>query len=301
MRAGLNVLTVDVEDYFHVQAFADQVSPRTWAKYSSRVVQNTHRVLRLLKEHDVQATFFVLGWVADRFPRLVRDILDDGHEIGCHSFFHRLIYELTPDEFREDLLMATKAIGEITGGPVQAYRAPSFSVTNRSLWALDVLIDEGYRYDSSIFPIRHDHYGLPGAERFPHLIERSHGALWEFPPSTIRLGRWNVPVAGGGYLRLYPLRLSLRWMDQLNRVERQPFLCYVHPWELDPEQPRLPGRWKSRWRHYQNLRTTQRKLQAVLSRYRFAPLGDVLKSCGIEKCVSFDEAVAERPLGVSTG
>ncbi|MHC4401508.1 MAG: XrtA system polysaccharide deacetylase [Planctomycetota bacterium] len=272
-----NAFTVDVEDYFHVQSFADRIDPETWDQYESRVVANTERVLKMLDDRQVFGTFFVLGWVADRFPGLVRRIHDAGHEIGCHSYWHRLIYEMTPEEFRGDVRQAKNVIEQITGEPVTAFRAPSFSITARSLWALEVLIEEGFRYDSSIFPVYHDKYGIPDAERFPHRIETEQGALWEFPPSVHRLWKWNLPVAGGGYFRLYPLGLSMRLLGRINRVEKEPFMFYIHPWELDPEQPRLPGSLRSRFRHYQNLGTTASKLDGLLKRFRMAPLGEVLR------------------------
>lgn len=273
-RKMLNALTIDVEDYYHVQAFA--IDPRRWGDYESRVVANTHRVLRILEEHQVRGTFFILGWVADRFPQLVRDIQRSGHEIGCHSFWHRLIYQMTPEEFHEDLKRASAAIGEITGEPVTAFRAPTFSITEKSLWALDVLIEEGYQYDSSIFPIYHDNYGIPNAQRFPHKIEAEKGTLWEFPPSVHRFLSYNLPVSGGGYFRLYPVRLSIHWLRRINRRENQPFMFYFHPWELDPGQPRLPGSLRSRFRHYQNLRSTERKLHRLLRTFRFGPVSEAL-------------------------
>ena len=242
----LNAFTVDVEDYYQVHAFADRVDPARWDDYESRVVANTHKVLRILDDHHVRATFFILGWVADRFPQLVRDIRTSGHEIGCHSYWHKRIYTMTPDQFRDDLRLARKTIEDITGEPVVAYRAPSFSITKDSLWALDILIEEGFQYDSSIFPIHHDNYGIPGANRFPHRIEKNGSSLWEFPPSVHRLLNLNIPIAGGGYFRLYPIRLSVRWLSLINRVHHQPFIFYLHPWELDPEQPRLPGSLRSR-------------------------------------------------------
>ncbi|MFH1924581.1 MAG: XrtA system polysaccharide deacetylase [Planctomycetota bacterium] len=271
-----NAFTVDVEDYFHVQSFAKTVHPRDWDQHESRVVANTRRILRLLENHQVHGTFFILGWVADRFPELVQEIHQAGHEIGCHSFWHRLIYNMTPEDFREDLLQGCKAIEEITDQRVTAFRAPSFSITEQSLWALDILIEEGFRYDSSIFPVYHDTYGIPDADRFPHRIEGSRGALWEFPPSVHRLGKLNVPVAGGGYFRLYPAWLSSRWLSRINRIENRPFVFYIHPWELDPDQPRLPGSLRSRFRHYQNLRTTESKLATLLERFHFASLSDAL-------------------------
>ncbi len=269
-----NAFTVDVEDYYHVNAFADRIDSRRWDTFQSRVVANTHKILKILDHHQVHGTFFILGWVADRFPSLVRDIQQSGHEIGCHSFWHRLIYDMTPDDFREDLLQATTAIEGITGKRVTAFRAPSFSITEESLWALDILIEEGYRYDSSIFPVYHDKYGIANAERFPYLIERGQGSLSEFPPSVYRLWKFNLPVAGGGYFRLYPARLSLHWLARINRRYGQPFLFYIHPWELDPDQPRLPGSLRSRFRHYQNLATTETKLNRLLQTFKFRTLTD---------------------------
>lgn len=272
----LNAFTVDVEDYFHVTAFTKTVSRASWGDYESRVVANTRRILRLLDEHGVRATFFVLGWVAERFPRLVHDIQVAGHEIGCHSYAHRPIFEQTPDEFREDLLQATKILEEITGQPVRAFRAPSFSITERSQWALDVLIEEGYTHDSSIFPIRHDVYGMPHAERFVHSVTRRDGTLCEFPPSAYRWAGMNIPVAGGGYFRLLPVEFSVRCLRSINIRNEQPCMFYIHPWELDPDQPRLPGPWKSRLRHYQNLHTTEGKLRQLLCSLPFGSMGQAL-------------------------
>lgn len=282
----LNAFTVDVEDYYQVRAFSENVDPKTWDDYESRVVQNTHRILRMLDNHGVQATFFVLGWVADRHPRLVRDIQISGHEIGVHSFWHRCLFDMTPDEFREDLLHSIKVVEDATGEPVKSFRAPSFSITAESMWALDVLVECGIEFDSSIFPVYHDTYGIPTAERFPHRIERNGGGLWEFPPSVYPLWKFNLPVAGGGYFRLYPSRLSLQWLQYINDVEKQPFVFYVHPWELDPDQPRLPGSLRSRFRHYQNLRSTVPKLQRLLSSFQFGTLTQALDPY-------IDEAAAE--------
>jgi polysaccharide deacetylase family protein (PEP-CTERM system associated) len=273
----VNAFTVDVEDYYQVQQFADRISPQEWDRHESRVVENTHRMLRILNEHQVCGTFFVLGWVAERFPRLVRDIQKAGHEIGCHGYWHRLIYDMTPDEFRSELSQTTKILSDITGQPVVAFRAPSFSITKQSLWALDILIEQGYRYDSSIFPIYHDTYGIPNAERFPHTIERQGGSLMEFPPSVYRVFGFNLPVSGGGYFRLYPVHFSIHWLSAINRVCRHSFIFYVHPWELDPGQPRLPASLTARFRHYVNLRRTERKLGALLSAFRFGTLGEAFR------------------------
>ncbi len=275
-QAIMNAFTVDVEDYFQVQAFADVIDRKQWDEFPSRVVANTHAVLRLLDAAQVQGTFFILGWVAERFPQLVRDIHKSGHEIGSHSYWHRLIYEMTPDEFREDLRQSRDVLTSITGEPVVAFRAPCFSITLESLWALDVLASEGFRYDSSIFPIIHDNYGIPNAERFPHCVECPSGSLWEFPPSVVRLWKYNLPVAGGGYFRFYPALLSLACLGRVNRIAREPFMFYIHPWEVDPDQPRLPASLTSRFRHYQNLRTTTGKLQRLLKTFRFGSLQSAL-------------------------
>lgn len=274
--AVVNAFTVDVEDYYHVSAFAEGIPHSRWHDYESRVVRNTHRLLKLLDTCGVNATFFILGWVADQHPQLVRDIRKEGHEIACHSYWHRLVYDLSPDEFREDLLRSTDAIRQVTGDPVTAYRAPSFSITSRSLWALEVLIEEGYEIDSSIFPIRHDRYGMPNYERFPHTIRGAGGSLIEFPASVHRLWNVNVPVAGGGYFRLYPIHLTLRWLGMINNCHDQPFVFYVHPWEVDPDQPKLAGSFRSRWRHYHNLGATESKLKRLLQEFRFGTLSESL-------------------------
>lgn len=283
-RRILNAFTVDVEDYYHVSAFARTVRPAEWDQYPSRVVASTQRVLDLLETAGVRGTFFVLGWVAHRFPRLVRDIQRAGHEIGCHSYWHRLVYEQTPEQFRDDLRLGCAAIEDVTGSPVTLYRAPSFSIVRRSLWAMDVLAEEGIRIDSSIFPVRHDRYGIPDAERFPHRIQARSGAIWEFPPSIHAMGKVQLPVGGGGYFRLYPLRFSIHCLRRINEVCGQPFLFYVHPWELDPDQPRLPGSMLARFRHRVNLTGTARKLARLLDAFRFGTLTESLErsasACG---------------------
>jgi polysaccharide deacetylase family protein (PEP-CTERM system associated) len=273
----LNAFTVDVEDYFHVSAFENRVSRDDWDRYASRVVPNTHRLLALLDAQNVKATFFVLGWVASRHPQLVRDIHAAGHEIACHGFWHRLIYRQTPAEFRGDLRAARDAICAPIGRPVTAFRAPSFSITRQSTWALDVLAEEGFTIDSSIFPVRHDRYGIPGAPAGIHRIVTAAADLWEFPPSVVRLAGLNVPVSGGGYFRLYPLPVTLGMLRRINRRLRRPFMFYVHPWEIDPQQPRIEGGSRvSRTRHYLNLRSTEKKLGQLLRKFRFGPLGDAI-------------------------
>jgi polysaccharide deacetylase family protein (PEP-CTERM system associated) len=223
----------------------------------------------------VLATFFILGWVADRHPRLVREIQRGGHEIGSHSFWHRLIYEQTPEQFRADLRQSRDALESATGQRVTAYRAPSFSITTRSLWALDILAEEGFKVDSSVFPIYHDRYGIPQAEPRLHRLAAGGGSLWEFPPSVARFAGFNVPV-GGGYFRLYPLWWTLLCLRRIRR-SGQPSMLYIHPWEIDPEQPRLAvGTRLSRFRHYVNLASNERKLDSLLKRLRFGRLCDVI-------------------------
>jgi polysaccharide deacetylase family protein (PEP-CTERM system associated) len=276
----MNVLSIDVEDYFQVTNFEHHIERRDWDKYPSRVVANTRRLLDLLDRHQVQATFFVLGWVGRRFPGLVREIVHSGHEVGCHSYWHRLIYRQTPEEFREDLRLARDVLESASGSPVQAYRAPSYSITRDSLWALDILKDEGFRYDSSIFPTYHPRYGIPEAKRFPHRLDNHHGSMWEFPPSVVQFWGWNVPVAGGGYFRLYPAQWTAYGFRHINR-SGHPGVFVIHPWEIDPDQPRL----NESWRHYLNLKSTKKKLDWFLSQFAFGALGDVAEQCANQEIV----------------
>lgn len=257
------VVSVDVEDYFHAESFADIVDRSRWDSYTSRVEGNTCRLLELLAKLDVHATFFVLGWVAERFPKLVREITAGGHELGCHSYWHRLIYKLDPAEFREDTRRAKDVIEQTAGQPVRGYRAPTYSVIDGSLWALEILSELGFSYDSSIFPIHHDRYGIPDAPRAPFRFQTASGSMTEFPITTFRVAGHNLPVGGGGYLRLLP-RIYTRL--GLQRVQREglPVVIYIHPWEIDPEQPRLAGRLSSRLRHYTNLSRTLDRFQSVL-------------------------------------
>ena len=273
----LNAFTVDVEDYFQVSAFEKHVPRDQWDRWESRVEANTHRILQLLDRHGVKATFFVLGWVGERYPQLVRDVHACGHEIGSHGYWHRLIYEQTPEEFRADLRRSRDVLQEAIGQPVTAHRAASFSITKQSLWALEILVEEGFLVDSSVFPIRHDRYGIPGAEPRLHRLTTAAGPLWEFPPSVARFAGLNVPVSGGGYFRLYPLAWTLYCLRRINRTERQPYIFYIHPWELDPEQPGIHAASRtSRFRHYVNLSRNERKLDRLLRHLRFGRLCDVI-------------------------
>ena len=279
MNAVVNAMTIDVEDYFHVSVF-DGVLPRhRWEHLESRVCANTDRLLEIFDEAGVHATFFVLGWVADRHPDLVRRIAALGHEVASHGYEHRLVYDQTPRAFREDLRRAKAVIEAAAGVSVLGFRAPSYSVTPRSLWALDVLIEEGYGYDASIFPIHHDRYGIPVSARHAYRIQRSGGSLVEAPGSTVRWGPLNLPIGGGGYFRLLPYWWTNWGIARLNRDERQPAIFYLHPWEIDPDQPRLPVPLLGRIRHYRNLDKTEARLRALLRDFRFSSLLSVLATC----------------------
>ena len=287
----LHAFTVDVEDYFQVSAFEECVPRDRWHEYPGRVEANTRRILELLAGRQVRATFFILGWVAKRYPRLVREIQRTGHEIGSHGFEHRLIYTQTPDEFREDIRRSADVLAEILGVRVAAYRAPSFSITKASRWALEILSEEGFTVDSSVVPIHHDIYGMPGAQAGLHRLETPSGALWEFPPAVYPLTkRFMLPVGGGGYFRIYPLRLSIWCLRQVER-RRPPFMFYIHPWEVDPDQPRLPASFKSRFRHYRNLRRTLGKLDRLLGAFRFGPVRDVLAEHTGKSQITAEEAL----------
>ncbi|MFM9117978.1 MAG: XrtA system polysaccharide deacetylase [Planctomycetota bacterium] len=272
-----NAFTVDVEDYFQVTGFERHIHRDAWRGFESRVEWSTQRILDLLDDHSVQGTVVILGWVAERFPGLVAEIARRGHEVGSHSHWHRLIYELSPAEFRDDVRRSRDTLQELIGQPVTAYRAPSFSVTRDSLWALEILVEEGFTVDSSVFPVIHDRYGIPHAPRSIHRIETPAGSMWEFPPSVVRQGGVNWPVSGGGYFRLYPTAMTHAFLRRVNRQSNQPFMFYIHPWEVDPGQPRLKaGSRLSRWRHYLNLHRTESKLNQLLKRFRFGTMQQVI-------------------------
>ena len=262
-----------MEDYFQVAALEDVVgSHKNWAHYPARVENNTKTILGLLDKYNVKATCFIVGWIAEKFPQLVKDIHAAGHSIGCHSYYHRLIYDLTPEEFRQDSKAAKDALEQIIGQPVVAYRAPSYSITNKSLWALDILEELGFIYDSSIFPIYHDRYGIPDAPRFKYQVPGHN--LTEYPISTsIFLGR-KIPVAGGGYFRLFPYWFTKMALKKINHKDKQPFIFYIHPWEIDPGQPRVHGLSAlSKFRHYNNLNKTCGRFERLLQDFSFGPMG----------------------------
>lgn len=284
-----NALTVDVEDYFHVGAFSRQVAPANWDRFPLRVEHNTHRLLNLFQRHNIAATFFVLGWVAERCPKLVRAIAEGGHEVACHGLSHQLVYEQTPACFRAETARAKACLEAQTQRPVLGYRAASFSVTRRSLWAVDILAELGFAYDSSIFPVHHDRYGIPGSPRWPYRLHAPNGgSLIEFPPSTLPVGKYRLPVAGGGYFRIFPYRLTRFALSRINAVEGRPFIFYLHPWEIDPEQPRIRAGRLSTFRHYTNLSRCENRLQQLLSDFSFAPAGKVLEAMNVPVVSSAD-------------
>jgi polysaccharide deacetylase family protein (PEP-CTERM system associated) len=275
-----NALTIDVEDYFHVAAFSRVISKTDWDSMPLRVEDSTLRILDLLDEYEVKGTFFVLGWVAKKKPSLVKGIAGRGHEVADHGYSHDLIYEIGPDKFRADIQRSRTLLEDIIGEKVLGYRAPSFSITEKSLWALDILIEEGYRYDSSIYPIFHDTYGMTSCDPFPHEIQRASGSIQEFPMTTLNINlpfkSIRFPVAGGGYLRLLPLWILRKALNQVNSGSGKPVVLYFHPWEIDPAQPRVNAGLKSRFRHYVNLHKTEDKVRKLLSSFRFGPMREVL-------------------------
>jgi polysaccharide deacetylase family protein (PEP-CTERM system associated) len=274
--AIVNAMTVDVEDYFHVSAFDSVVSRARWETFESRVSRNTDRLLELFDRAGVRSTFFVLGWVAARFPTLVRRIADLGHEVASHGYNHQLVYMLTPRQFREDVRAARAAIEDAAGMSVVGFRAPSYSVIESSLWTIDVLIEEGFVYDSSIFPIHHDRYGIPDSPRHPYVLRRACGSLLEVPGSTVRLGRVNLPIGGGGYFRQFPYGWTKWGIERVNRVEQKPVTFYTHPWEIDPDQPRIAVGAATRVRHYRGLDRTARRLARLLADFRFDSVTSML-------------------------
>ena len=316
-----NALTVDVEDYFQVHAFSNVIKYEDWGNYECRVEHNTERILEILDtsirnsqfaiRNSAKATFFVLGWIAERYPGLIRRIRDQGHEIACHGYGHKLIYTQSKEEFREDIRRAKAVLEDVTGQDVIGYRAPMYSITKKSQWALEILIEEGFKYDSSIFPIRHDFYGISDAPRFPFIVSLNGNQnveflvlnyelnttqnskfinqnskfitynsklLIEFPISTVCFGRMNLPIAGGGYFRLFPYSVIKKGFTRINEVERQPFIFYIHPWEVDPDQPRINGlSFKSRFRHYINLKKTEERLKKLLRDFNFTSIKKIIE------------------------
>lgn len=262
-----NALTIDVEDYFQVSAFAPYIPRSDWDNRECRVERNVDRILALLAERDVKATFFTLGWVAERYPQLVRRIVAGGHELASHGYGHERASDLDRRAFHDDVARAKQLLEDIAGQAVKGYRAPSFSIGTRNLWAFDTLAQAGYTYSSSIYPIRHDHYGMPDSPRFAY---RLASGLLEIPVTTLRMASRNLPSSGGGYFRLLPYSLS-RWMlRRINTVDRESAIFYFHPWEIDPGQPRIPGiDFKTRFRHYVNIPRMESRLHQLLADFRW--------------------------------
>jgi polysaccharide deacetylase family protein (PEP-CTERM system associated) len=290
----LNALTIDVEEYFHPAEIQASVGPEQWETLPSRVEDQVLQVLELLAQNRVTATFFILGWVAERHPRCVKAIVAAGHEIGCHSYAHQLVYRMTPSAFRRDTMRAVHAIEDACGVSPWIYRAPSYSITGKSLWALETLIECGFTHDSSIYPISHDRYGIPGFERHAHVIHTPSGPIHEIPAATVRIARNRVmPVGGGAYLRLLPYRYSSAGIRRLNREEEKPACIYFHPWEIDPDQPKLASGAIARLRTYSGMKGMAGKLDRLMSDFQFSTIGAVYGRPSARKPVIQTETVEQ--------
>jgi polysaccharide deacetylase family protein (PEP-CTERM system associated) len=286
-----HAMTVDVEDYYHVAAFGQVIRPDEWDQWPSRVEANTDRLLQLFDDAGIHITFFILGWVADRYPELVKRIHQQGHEIASHGFSHQLIYRQTPDVFREETARSKEILEALTGEAILGYRAASYSITRKSLWALEILAELGFQWDSSIFPTRHDNYGIPGSPEEPYRLKTESGkVLTEFPLTTAKVFGQAIPAAGGGYFRQYPYVLS-RWLfDRASLNQTMPRIFYLHPWEIDPEQPRVPNAsWFSNFRHYTNLDKCLPRLERMLQDFKFGTISQSLGSVSIQKELHIQE------------
>ncbi len=271
----INAMTVDVEDYFQVSAFEANIQRSQWDGLPHRVEQNTQRILDLFAQHQVKATFFTLGWVAERYPQLVRRIVDEGHELASHGYQHTRVTEQTPGQFREDLRISRQILEDIGGQPILGYRAASYSICAKNLWALEVLEDEGFQYSSSIYPVKHDLYGMPEAPRFAYRPDNAPKLL-EIPITTLKILDRNIPCGGGGFFRLYPYQFSKWAYRHLNKHENQSGIFYFHPWEIDPEQPRQHDlSFKTRFRHYLNLDRMQNRLNSLLTDFAWDTMQSV--------------------------
>lgn len=272
-----NAMTVDVEDYFQVSAFEPYIKKQQWDTLPHRVEKNTHKILDLFAEKNIKATFFTLGWVAERYPQIIKRIVTDGHELACHGYEHTRVTEQTPDQFRRDVGKAKKLLEDLGGEAVNGYRAPSYSIGAGNLWALTVLQEEGFQYSSSIYPVKHDIYGMPDAPRFIYApIENKN--FKEIPITTIRFGDKNFPCGGGGFFRFYPYALSKWAFKRINNQENESAIFYFHPWEIDPEQPRQQGlNLKTRTRHYLNLKRMENRIKQLLTDFKWDTMTNVFE------------------------
>jgi len=275
----INAFTVDVEDYYHVEAFSKHIQRDRWSDYASHVERNTDEVLLLLDNKNIKGTFFTLGCVAEKHPSIVRKIVNQGHEIASHGYSHKLVYNQSQEEFRDETIKSRGILEDIAQTAVRGYRAATYSITRESLWALDILVDAGFIYDSSIFPVRHDRYGIPDIDPLPHKIITPRGqTIVEFPITTLKTRLVNIPVAGGGYFRLFPYSFT-RWaLREVNRRENQ-FVFYIHPWEIDKAQPVIDNIGPvTKFRHYNNIKNCKPRLEKLLSDFKFDTLSAVLES-----------------------
>ncbi len=286
-----HAMTVDVEDYFHVAAFNRVIDPNTWDSWPCRVEQNTNTLLALFDRNKIKITFFILGWVAERYPELIKRIHQQGHEIASHGYSHQLIYKQDPEVFREETAKSKQILEDLIQQPITGYRAASYSITRNSLWALETLAELGFTWDSSIFPTRHDNYGIPGSPEEPYKIGTRQGKiLTEFPLTTAKVLGQSIPAAGGGYFRQYPYFVS-RWLFEIASLNQtKPQIFYLHPWEIDPDQPRVPNAsWFSNFRHYTNLHRCLPRLEKMLADFRFGTISESLGSVEVEKTIHIDD------------
>lgn len=268
-----HAMTIDVEDYFQVSAFANVIEPSSWDSLECRVEKNTQCLLELFANNEAKATFFILGWVAKRYPQLLQEIVAQGHEVASHGMMHQRASEQTAAEFRADVSDSKKLLEDITGVAIMGYRAPSFSFTKSNMWVYDNLAEAGYLYSSSVYPVVHDHYGIPDAPRFRY---QTDAGVDEIPLSTLPFSGKNMPISGGGYFRLYPYAITAWAIKQFSVREKQPYIFYLHPWEVDPDQPRVANvSWKSRFRHYLNLRRVEHRMQLLLSGFEWSSMADI--------------------------
>lgn len=275
-----NALSVDLEDYYHVSAYNQSVTQDQWSSQEDRVQRNTDLLLQWFDEAGCRATFFTLGWVVERHPEIVRRLAEQGHEVACHSLRHRTVYEMSPADFRDDTRRAKELLEDASGKQVFGYRAPSFSITDKSLWAFEILASLGFTYDSSIFPVRHISYGMPEMSRASFVVNTRNGPIVEFPMTTLELAGARSPLGGGAYLRLLPYWYTRWGIQYLNRCENRPVCVYVHPWEIDPGQPLLKGTLTARLRHRLGLGGLERKLRSLLRDFEFCPLSELLEDVG---------------------